>query len=478
MYDTQPTTQRKSLLPKSPSAHNLEIQQQMVETSLFDIYLCDNCDAELYSLNAYTEHEKVCSANVGGGDDDDDDDVILIDPDEECTVNSENIQAEFLANFGLIGSNSLPSQPSTSGRRRINYLDILSPEKQLRRLPSRSHAAASLSKNPTIPVSSPCGQLLMKQAKNMMTREYMVERLDRLERFCGAPPVVTDFPRFMQGKSRLPSANVTFKKPDDEYHYHNYKFPRRQFSTKQRRDNFNFLSSLMLKACKPVSVKVKRLSSTDIEIQKAKLKQAAQKLSFEVPQKRPHVVEFIDLCDSSDEDAPVTDKQLRIQTILPDNGLDEDMTNSSGRSEVDENMLRKLDGTLISMPVVASQIFPPQQFTTSPVQPLRTSMAQQLNNNNNNISQPLRSVTLFSNKVNQNGVASAPTYAFQQEQITTTTTAAIKDWCSSTTPTQQTARKSTSARAVRKMPALVNIQQYTTTTIRTTITAAAANIAT
>jgi hypothetical protein len=26
---------------------------QMVETEPFDIYLCDNCDAELYSLEAY-----------------------------------------------------------------------------------------------------------------------------------------------------------------------------------------------------------------------------------------------------------------------------------------------------------------------------------------------------------------------------------------------------------------------------------------
>lgn len=471
MYDSQPTTQRKSLLPKSPSAHNLEIQQQqMVETSLFDIYLCDNCDAELYSLNAYTEHEKVCLANSGGEDDDDDDDVILIDPDE--VASTVNVQGDFLANFGLIGVNCLPL-PST-GRRRVNYMDILSPEKQLRRLPNRSRAAAALSKNPTIPVSSPCGQLLMKQAKNMMTREYMVERLDRLERFCGAPPVVTDYPRFMQGKTRLPSANVTFRKPDGEYHYRNYKWPRRQFSTKQRRDHFNFLNSLMLKACKPVSVNVKRLSSTDIEIQKAKLKQAAQKISFEVPQRRPHVVEFIDLCSSDEEDGG--DIPIRnVQTILPDNGLDEDMTSSSGRSEVDENQLRKIDGTVIAMP--ASQIFPPQQFNTSTVQPLRTSMAQQLNNNNNNIAQLLRP-TLFSNKVNQNGVvvAQTPTYAFQQEQITTTTTAAMKDWCNSTPPTQQTARKRTSAGTVRKMPALVNIQQYTTTTIRTTITAA--NIAT
>jgi len=31
----------------------------MVEPSLFDIYLCDNCDAELYSLDAYLVNKHI-----------------------------------------------------------------------------------------------------------------------------------------------------------------------------------------------------------------------------------------------------------------------------------------------------------------------------------------------------------------------------------------------------------------------------------
>lgn len=39
-------------MPKMQNSQSGE-PQQMVEQSLFDIYLCDNCEAELYSLDAY-----------------------------------------------------------------------------------------------------------------------------------------------------------------------------------------------------------------------------------------------------------------------------------------------------------------------------------------------------------------------------------------------------------------------------------------
>lgn len=39
-------------MPKLQNSQTGE-PHQMVEQSLFDIYLCDNCEAELYSLEAY-----------------------------------------------------------------------------------------------------------------------------------------------------------------------------------------------------------------------------------------------------------------------------------------------------------------------------------------------------------------------------------------------------------------------------------------
>lgn len=55
MYDkAQNFSPKKTLLPRNQSSRSIEVnEEQMVEQALFDIYLCDNCDAELYSLDAY-----------------------------------------------------------------------------------------------------------------------------------------------------------------------------------------------------------------------------------------------------------------------------------------------------------------------------------------------------------------------------------------------------------------------------------------
>lgn len=440
LYDQQTTSQRKSLLPKSPSAHNMEAQ--MVETSLFDIYLCDNCDAELYSLAAYTEHEKTCSA-TSADHDSDDDDVIFIES-ENCSP-ARTDQGDFLSNLGLYNA-SLPQTNSGGGaasRRRVNhyYTDIFSPEKQLRHLPSRVRAAAALTKCHMIPISSPCGVKMFQQSKNIVTKEYQAERLDRLERFCGAPPISGgyDLPRFMVGKNRTAAnPNVNFRKPEEDYHYHNYKFPRRQLSTKLRRSHFMFLNSLLLKSWRPLSVRTKRLSNTDIDMIKAKLRQAAHRFSLAAHKPtKPDVVEFIDLCSSDDDDEPPVNTNVYPASAT----VDEETTNLSGGSEVDENQIQKVNGTVITVPVGTSTLF---------------SGSQQLTNNS--MIQPLRpSVFLFSNTFNQKNGSTF----FQQEQITSATSTkatTINSWLNSGQPT---ARKSTGAH---------QIQQFTTTTTIRTIT--------
>lgn len=52
LYDHTRVNNKKTLMPRMQSSQSGE-PQQMVEQSLFDIYLCDNCEAELYSLDAY-----------------------------------------------------------------------------------------------------------------------------------------------------------------------------------------------------------------------------------------------------------------------------------------------------------------------------------------------------------------------------------------------------------------------------------------
>ncbi|XP_055540536.1 uncharacterized protein LOC129727094 isoform X4 [Wyeomyia smithii] len=55
LYDQPPqSSYRKCLLPKQSNSQHCDLQaEQMVEPAFFDIYLCDDCDAELYSYDAY-----------------------------------------------------------------------------------------------------------------------------------------------------------------------------------------------------------------------------------------------------------------------------------------------------------------------------------------------------------------------------------------------------------------------------------------
>lgn len=51
LYDKKEDDTRKCLLPKlwnAPAQNN-----ETNESNMFDIYLCDNCEAELYSKEAY-----------------------------------------------------------------------------------------------------------------------------------------------------------------------------------------------------------------------------------------------------------------------------------------------------------------------------------------------------------------------------------------------------------------------------------------
>lgn len=52
LYDQPRVNNKKTLMPKMQNSQSGEAHQ-MVEQSLFDIYLCDNCEAELYSYEAY-----------------------------------------------------------------------------------------------------------------------------------------------------------------------------------------------------------------------------------------------------------------------------------------------------------------------------------------------------------------------------------------------------------------------------------------
>lgn len=460
----------------------------MVEPALFDIYLCDHCDAELYSLDACMEHEKICAASMAAQDEeDDDDDVIFIEDDESQNLPGRGKHSDFLANFGLCSSSAPINMSQTSqGRRAYGHIhlgDYFGSPDKLRRLPNRSRGVIALSKCATIPLSSPCGQLLLKQSKTLMSENYQLERIDRIERFCQTPILFSnaDRPRYINTvnpntskQSRYGnSANVTYRKPIDqeETHYHVYKFPRRQLSTAHRSSHFNYLNSLLIRSFKPVSVKVKRLSNTDIEILKKKIRLAAQNLSFDVSKDSHNVVEYIDLC-SSDEEEEHEEEVLGIENV-------ERMDSSgSAGTEVDENQLtphQKVDGIVMSMPINSNcSSLLVQQIPEPPkLQPLRPSIFlfsnyQQYSTGNQFIPTPQ------SNTNNTTPTTQLPCPS--SEEFLAAKTNSINEWLNSTQNSMQIDHLSTNTTGIRKIPGLVNIQQYTTTAIHQTITTA--NIAT
>lgn len=164
--------------------------------------------------------------------------------------------------------------------------------------PRRARGLITLNKCHNIAYSSPLGQVLIKKSKTNINDDYLRERLDRLERFCHAPALENqqNKPKWLGKKYQL-ATTISYKRTDQRLPYRSYSFPRRQFSNISRKNNFLFINSGLLKVCKPISIKLDRLSLTDIESSKKLLKSNKHK---QICVKE--AVECIDLCSSDEED--------------------------------------------------------------------------------------------------------------------------------------------------------------------------------
>uniref|UniRef100_A0A182LXL2 Uncharacterized protein n=1 Tax=Anopheles culicifacies TaxID=139723 RepID=A0A182LXL2_9DIPT len=217
---------------------------------------------------------------------------------------------------------------------------------KLRRMPRRSRQVVTLAKCTQIPLSSPLGLFMLKTSKIVTTPEYLLERFDRMERFCNAPPLPPGtgyplrpglvgcglqealtapdrrLPKWLFGKVKTGygpnGCTVTFKRlPDDaaEPSTHVFKFPRRQFSTKHRVENFLFYNKLLLQRCRPCAVRIERLTSADVqelallpgiereqrEAEEAARQERQRRKEIAEIAESAMVIDSIDLC-SSDED--------------------------------------------------------------------------------------------------------------------------------------------------------------------------------
>uniref|UniRef100_A0A1A9UCR7 Nuclear respiratory factor 1 NLS/DNA-binding dimerisation domain-containing protein n=1 Tax=Glossina austeni TaxID=7395 RepID=A0A1A9UCR7_GLOAU len=337
-YD-QPQRLRKCLLQqksKNGQHTNSGLQQQiMVEPAPFDIYLCDNCDAELYSTEAILEHEKTCSVE---------DEVILCDTPEPADIDNtksgqhnvaENneLRIGFLMNFNLKYKSDVESAKKNEALKPLSHCSqednkLIIAEKN-RRISRRNRTVHSMSRCSTIPLSSPAGQLLLRTTKSMVTCQYLSERLERVERFCHAPILskTSCRPKYLEKKFALGTPHCSFKKPA-EYSNHLYVFPRRQFSQKRRSENFRLLNSTLLRRCRPISVRLKKIGDSKL---KMKHNSSNCKLNIKLTRDNPRsshwkissspsteiIVDTIDLC-TSDEEENVNKRPMSPSPTLSD----------------------------------------------------------------------------------------------------------------------------------------------------------------
>ncbi|XP_037034896.1 uncharacterized protein LOC119073494 [Bradysia coprophila] len=276
-------------------------QSQMIEETVdavetvFEIYLCDNCEAELYTKEAYEEHEKTCH---------EDDDVIfcgeefLTNPLDEPHEQLKE-QAIFLQNFSLGNPNlPLPTPPKTPIKK---YMEESSSGVK-RRMPRCSQII--LSSN--VPFSSPAGQQLLKLSKTHLAHGYVAEKLERTERHCCAPPLTIGESISTRIKpykyNRIP---VTYRRPQDQT-YRWYNFHRRQYFQRGYRQAFLNLNCEELKICKPVTIDLPKVSIQDIEAFNSQNRCEESMNTDDMPDTalfdQSTTVDVIDLCSDDDSD--------------------------------------------------------------------------------------------------------------------------------------------------------------------------------
>lgn len=341
-----------------------------------------NCGIYLFTLSQ--EHEKYCQDRIES----EDDDVMIIEQEDEPTMQ----QASFLQNFQLTDAGTAREQQTSpkmsaqqyhSSTNNNNNLSInnnaikdipSTADKKVKQVPRRSHMTLTLSKCPTIPFSSPAGQHLIKTTAGLITTDYHLERIERVERSCSAPILGydgTNRPKFLDKKITT-NVPVTYRKSSAPYRY--YSFPRRQFSQKSRKEAIAMLQSILLKEshCRTVRVPLKRLTDADIE----KLMNDVRSSCVDSPPakiaRRTKVIDFIDLCTSDEEeedDAVELEEEVVVAETITDepneartpdsNGTKENINHNpwsnnvqitKGNKSIDLNSLRKSFNDRVASP--------------------------------------------------------------------------------------------------------------------------------
>lgn len=189
----------------------------------------------------------------------------------------------------------------------------------MRRLPRRNRTVLGLTKCPSIAITSPAGQRLIKTSKSLVSEPYLAERLERMERFCRAPVLgqqqhqppqtttttasgrkaaaaaaattttttaaanpssLSSYAYVLQliaaaNNSSAPfngnngansSIPITFRRPatEDYNPRRPYAFPRRQFRKRTRDEEFRCLHGGEMRQCVPMTVRLEPLSDAAV----------------------------------------------------------------------------------------------------------------------------------------------------------------------------------------------------------------------
>lgn len=284
----------------------IKVQDESYNYFFFDVHF----------VNFFQEHEKTKICIV------EDDDVILCEsPIESQPMDDNKKLSAFLLNLCLKNVNS--DEPNGQLNKVHNHITESGSPEINRIHPRRARGLIALNKCHNIAYSSPLGQLLIKKSKTNINDDYLRERLDRLERFCHAPVIGNNQhtkPKWLGRKYHQSSTTISYKRADQRLPYRTYSFPRRQFSNISRKNNFLFINSGLLKVCKPLWIKMDRLSATDIESSKNLLKSNTN-IKKQISVKNTDVVECIDLCSSDEEDTESVTQYNRLINSIPFQGI-------------------------------------------------------------------------------------------------------------------------------------------------------------
>ncbi|KPJ03363.1 hypothetical protein RR46_06519 [Papilio xuthus] len=201
-----------------------------------DIYLCDNCDSHFDNLHTLQAHERLCNNEI---------------PTTTCNGGL----AEFMSALKLQSTKQIAHGASS------NNINIDTK-------PKNSRSAANVDRGPPFPFSS---LAYMRNAKTNVQRDSTYSR-ERFERFCCT---TTPLNKNVVSKSRN-QFPIRYRRPIDYWHRTHI------FPNQRNKKLLDVKGQLLYLKCRPVSVKVERMSLKSMTDYIKKLKEESESKMYVV----------------------------------------------------------------------------------------------------------------------------------------------------------------------------------------------------